>query len=258
MSTFVLIHGAWHGGWTWHKVAAKLKALGHTVITPDLPGHGAEQTPVQEITLDRYARHVVEVIDKCSEPVVLVGHSMGGIVISQAAEQRPERIQQLVYVCAFLLLNGQMLLEFAGPDTEALVVPNLIFSEDKSSATIRPEILREVFYADCNDQDYEFAKSRLVPQATAPLATPLRLSDTNFGRIPRVYVECTQDRAISLTFQRRMQAQAECERVFTLACSHSPFFSAVDELVECLQAKRHASRGIPGSKTAPPISPAAT
>ena len=236
MSTFVLIHGAWHGGWTWHKVADRLKALGHCVLAPDLPSHGEDKTPVEQVTLARYAQRVAETLDQCSEPAVLAGHSMGGIVISQAAEQRPERVRALVYVCAFLLRDGQTLLQFAAPDSQALVIPNLIFSNDKSSATIRPEILREVFYADCSEEDYQFARSRLVPQATAPLGTPIHISEPNYGRIPRAYVECRQDRAISLSCQRKMQAQVGCDQVFSLDCGHSPFFSAVSELVDGLVA----------------------
>ena len=236
MSTFVLIHGAWHGGWTWHKVADRLQTLGHRVLAPDLPGHGEDKTPVEQVTLARYAQRVAETLDQCSEPAVLAGHSMGGIVISQAAEQHPERVKALVYVCAFLLRNGQTLLELAAPDSEALVIPNLVFSPDKSSATIRPEILREVFYADCSEEDYQFARSRLVRQATAPLGTPIHLSEANYGRIPRAYVECTQDRAISLSCQRKMQAQVGREQVFSLDCSHSPFFSRADELVDTLVA----------------------
>ena len=103
MSTFVLIHGAWHGGWAWNNVAALLRTEGHTGHTPDLPGHGSDQTAVGEVTLQAYVDRVTAVIDSCPEPVVLAGHSMGGVVISQTAEQRPQRICALVYVCAFLL-----------------------------------------------------------------------------------------------------------------------------------------------------------
>jgi pimeloyl-ACP methyl ester carboxylesterase len=236
MSTFVLIHGAWHGGWAWQKVVAKLEALGHTVVAPDLPGHGDDKTPVQQVTLDSYAQRIVDVMDRCAERVVLVGHSMGGIAISAAAERRPERVKVLVYVCAFLLRNGQKLVEFAATDTEALVMPNAMLSQDGHSATLRPEVLREAFYADCSEEDYQFAISRLVPQSTALFGAPITVSDEKFGRIPRVYLECTQDRAITLPFQRKMQAQVECDQVFSLHCSHSPFFSTVNELVNCLVA----------------------
>jgi pimeloyl-ACP methyl ester carboxylesterase len=234
MSTFLLVHGAWHAGWVWDRVARQLRHGGHTVLALDLPGHGADGTPVQQVTLPSYVDKVLGVIDECAEPVVLAGHSMGGIVISQAAEQRPERIGALVYVCAFLLRDRQSLLEIAQADKDALVMPNAIASADGASVTLRPEILRDAFYGACSDDDYSVAKSRLVPQATAPLGTSLHLTSANFGRVPRIYIECLQDRAITIACQRQMQAVVGCDQVITLNCDHSPFFSATDELVSAL------------------------
>jgi pimeloyl-ACP methyl ester carboxylesterase len=234
MSTFILVHGAWHGGWVWDRVAQQLKRSGHNVLAPDLPAHGSDRTPVGQVTLQRYVDKIVNLVDACAQPVVLAGHSMGGIVLSQAAEQRPERIRVLVYICAFMLRNGQTLLEVAQADKDALVMPNVIPSPDGSSANLQPEMLREMFYGTCSDNDYEFAKSRLVPQPTAPFGTPLHLSEANFGRVPRLYIECLRDRAITIACQREMQARAGRDRVETLDCDHSPFFSATDELVKFL------------------------
>ena len=124
MSTFVLVHGAWHGSWCWKKVVPLLEEAGHEVVTLDLPGHGDDGTPVSEVTLVTYAERVCDVLDEQSELVVLVGHSMGGLVISEAAERRPEKIKLLVYLTGFLLANGKTLIETAQADEEAIVVPN--------------------------------------------------------------------------------------------------------------------------------------
>src|SRR5690242_4856292 len=106
MATFVMAHGAWHGGWCWTKVVPLLERAGHAAIAPDLPGHGADTTPAREVTLQAYTDRVCQVALAQAEPVVLVGHSMGGLVISQAAEQCPEAMRTLVYITAFLLPNG--------------------------------------------------------------------------------------------------------------------------------------------------------
>ena len=98
MSTFVLVHGAWHGAWCWYKVAARLRQKGHTVLVPDLPGHGRDQTPINAVSMQSYAQRVADVIRTANEPVILVGHSMGGFVISAAAEQQPQTVAKLVYV----------------------------------------------------------------------------------------------------------------------------------------------------------------
>lgn len=159
---------------------------------------------------------------------------MGGIVVSQAAEQRPDRIRALVYVCAFLLRDSQCLVDVAQGDKDALVMPNALASPDGGSVTLRPEVLRDAFYGTCSDEDYSLARSRLVPQPTAPFGTPLHLTQANFGRVPRLYVECLQDKAITIACQRQMQAVVGCDQVITLNCDHSPFFSATGELVRAL------------------------
>jgi pimeloyl-ACP methyl ester carboxylesterase len=234
MRTYVLIHGAWHGAWCWEKVIPLLEKEGHRVVAPDLPGHGKDKRPIADITLQAYTDRVCQILDEQSDPVVLVGHSMGGVVITQTAEYRPEKISKLVYVTAFLLQNGEFLLQHAEPDTEALVLPNLIMSEDQSYANVKQEALKEVFYADCSDEDVEFAKSRLVPQAAAPFATPVSTTEKNFGRVPRVYIACLRDRAISPSIQEKLYTALPCENVISMDTSHSPFFSAPEELAKHL------------------------
>lgn len=207
MSTFVLVHGGWSGGWTWEKVFPLLEESGHKVEAPDLPGHGEDRTPIPEVSLQRYADRISEVLDAQLEPVVLVGHSSGGQAISQAAEQRPEKVKMLVYLAAYLLHDGESVFSVGENDTESLILPNLVMSEDGSSATIREEIIKEGLLHDCSDEDVERAKSRFVPQALAPLATPITVTEDNFGRVPRVYIEtceyaiggCGQRRRIGLT-----------------------------------------------------------
>jgi len=102
MSTYVLIHGAWHGAWCWKNIIPFLEKNGHKVVAPDLPGHGEDKRPIAEVTLQAYTDRVCQILDEQSEPVILVGHSMGGVVITQTAEYRPEKIKSL-----YLLSTGQ-------------------------------------------------------------------------------------------------------------------------------------------------------
>jgi pimeloyl-ACP methyl ester carboxylesterase len=155
---------------------------------------------------------------------------MGGIVITQAAEYRPEKIKKLVYLTAFLLQNSEFLLQYAGQDETSAVTANLVVAEDHSCATVKAEALREAFYSDCSDEDAMMATSLLVPQSVVPLATPVSTSTHNFGRLPRVYISCLRDRAITPAIQKLMYSNLPCEQLIQMDTSHSPFLSAPEEL----------------------------
>ncbi len=236
MSTFVLVHGAFVGGWCWEKVVPLLKEAGHDVEAPDLHGHDDDRTPIAEVSLKGCADRISQVLDARPEPVVLVGQSAGGIVISQAAEQRPDKIEMLVYVGAYLLRDGEAVLSAAANDTESLILPNVVMSEDQASATLREDAIKDGLLADCSDEDVERAKSRFEPEAVAPLATPLAITEDNFGRVPRVYIETLQDRAISPSFQKEMYDRLPCQKVISMDTSHWPFYAAPEELAEHLES----------------------
>jgi pimeloyl-ACP methyl ester carboxylesterase len=236
MSTYVLVHGSWHGSWCWQKVIGPLEEAGHRVVTIDLPGHGGDGVRARDITLESYVGCVTEVLDALEERAILVGHSRGGVVISQSAEARPEKIERLVYLAAYLLRSGETMFATAPSDTESLIVSHLEVNEAEGWHMVRERGMRECLYADCTEEDLALAPSKLEPEANMPAVTPVRLSEGKFGRVPRVYIECLQDRVVSLSMQRKMQAKLPCERVFSLDTGHSPFLSAPEELAECLLA----------------------
>ncbi|HUN83610.1 MAG TPA: alpha/beta fold hydrolase [Terracidiphilus sp.] len=234
MSTFLLIHGAWHGGWCWRKVVPLLQAKGHTVLAPDLPGHGDDKTPTAQVTLNLYADRIRRIASSQPEPAILVGHSMGGSAITQAAENCPSMVRALVYMCAFLPRNGDSLTTWASQDSESLVVSTNMIRLAKGVVVMKPEAVHEAFYAMCPDEDAEFARSRLVPQSTQPFHTPVVTTPARWGAIPRYYIECNRDRALTLPTQKEMQKHSPCRQAFTIDTDHSPFFSAVEELVDIL------------------------
>ena len=234
MATFVLVHGSWHGSWCWHRVVPELEGLGHQVLAPDLPGHGDEATPVAQLTLAAYAEHVAAVVRGAAEPVVLVGHSFGGIVISQAAEIIPEHISRLVYVTAFLPANGQSLSRLAAADPNNPVATSSIISADQQLISLDLTQVGELLYADCPEDDIALARQRLCAEAVMPFVTPVRLTAGRAGSIPRSYIECLHDVAVPLWFQRQMHGKVPCDPVHSLPTGHSPFFAAPGELARLL------------------------
>ncbi|MEJ1963560.1 MAG: alpha/beta fold hydrolase [Gammaproteobacteria bacterium] len=231
MSTYLLIHGAWHGAWCWHKVVARLEGLGHKVLAPDLPGLGRDRTPTDRISLPLWREFVCDLLETQPEPVILVGHSRGGVVITEAAEHQPGRIGTLVYLTAFLPRDGESLFDLAAHAAGSEVLPNLVISADGLSSTVREPAIRSAFLGECADDDVALVRCLIQPEPVLPSATPVHVTAANFGRIPRVYIECLRDRAITLPLQRRMYTASPCKKVLSIDTDHSPFFSRPDELV---------------------------
>lgn len=234
MATFVLIHGAWHGGWCWEFVAPLLAAAGHQVVAPDLPGMGGDQTPLGEITHKRWGRFVEGVVRDQGEHVVLVGHSRGGIVISQAAEYAPECLAGLIYLAAFLVPNGRTvheIMQMIPPRPES--GGSLVTAPD-GTATIAPDAVKRVFYNTTPDNLVARAAARSGPEPMVSFTTPLQVSDARWGRVPRSYIMCTEDHAIAPRLQRMMVEALPYREVLTMATDHSPFYSAPEMLADQL------------------------
>jgi pimeloyl-ACP methyl ester carboxylesterase len=230
MASYVLVHGAWHGAWCWDNVVPLLEAEGHAVTAIDLPGHGDDATPLAGLTQAEYGRRVADAVEAAGEPVILVGHSMGGMTITQAAEHVPERIAALVYVCAFLPGPGASLLALADGDAAARVIPNLEVDEAAGVCKVAEAAHVECFYEECDPEDAAAASARLTPESLATFATPVSVTEERAGSVRRIYVECLRDRAISIAKQREMHAARPCERVLALDTDHSPFLSRPEEL----------------------------
>lgn len=210
-----------------------LSARGHRVIAPDLIGMGPDAARLGEASVAAWAAQIAGIVRAEPEPVVLVGHSRGGVVISEVAEMVPDRIVRLVYVAAFLLPDGQSIasaIQAEGVDTAAMLAPGA-----RGGLKVRHELAAGLFYNTSLPKWAERAGERLTAEPAGSLVHPVRVTAERFGLVPRGYVECLQDRAVPITLQRRMQALWPCEKVVTLDTDHSPFYSAPGELAAALE-----------------------
>lgn len=232
MKTFILIHGSWHSSWNWHKVVPILEKQGHNVLAIDLLGMGRDKTPIEEITLQLTVGQICKLIDKIEGKVILVGHSKNGIMISQAAEYRPEKVEKLIYLAAYLIPNDKTQADYSSQDINGVLKPYVTRFPDTNSHTLQPEIYKEGLYHDCDDNIYQMARMILSHESAVTGISPLKLTDENFGSIPRYYIECTEDRAVTPFIQQKMYTETVCEKVYKMQTSHSPFFSKPQELCD--------------------------
>ncbi|SMD08402.1 alpha/beta hydrolase [Rhizobium sp. RU36D] len=235
----ILIHGAWQGAWVWESFSPLLAAEGFTPVAVDLPGNGTDDTRPEAVTLDLYVEHVLDIVARQSGPVVLVGHSGGGVVVSQVAESIPDRIVGLVYVAGMMLPDG---LGYGDLVREALpqhpgaggISPHLIWSEDRMTSSVPIEAAAAHFLSDLPVDMARSLATRLTPQPEGGRATRPRLTPERFGRIRRLYIEATEDQSVYIYLQRRMQALVPGAEIASLATGHAPHVSAPTALLAAM------------------------
>src|SRR5215469_6436875 len=194
--TFVLVHGSWQGAWSWDGVRDRLRGHGHRVLTPTLPGRGPFDEDRSWIGHDDNVAAVLAAIDADGAgSVVLAGHSLGGVTISQVADQRPERIAQLVYCDAFALEDG----ESAGdalPEPMRAAIGELAAARADRSIAMPWELWRANFIQTASEQLARGSFQRLVPDPYRPVFEPVRLQRPVHRELPASFLAFTHDQAV--------------------------------------------------------------
>lgn len=187
--TFVLVHGAWHGGWCWRRVSARLMQQGHRVFAPTLTGLGERRHLLSaSITLETFVRDICNVIEfEELRDIVLVGHSFGGAVIGGVAAEMPERICRLVYLDALVLEPGQCPFNVFPPE---VIEARRASARETSAGISLPVPPAEAFGVFC-DPDAAWLRRRLTPHPLGPYESAVRSVEPCGCRIPRTYIACT-------------------------------------------------------------------
>jgi len=232
MRNYYLVHGAWHGSWCYNKLTPILEKSGSNIYLCDLPGHYTNKADFSKITLNTYVNHVCDFIQKnIPGEVILVGHSMGGMVISQVAENLPGKISNLVYISAFVPGKDSSLADEEKMGKQPTVSLKMSIDMDNFAIKLKNEDCISLFYNQCNQKDVKFALSNIQDQPLLAFNSKVSLGN-NFDGVHKTYIECLNDAAILIEDQRRMNAS--CQKIITLDSDHSPFFCATKELAEIL------------------------
>jgi pimeloyl-ACP methyl ester carboxylesterase len=191
---FILIHGAWHGGWCWEGVETYLKAQGFMVSAPTLPGHNPDDKR-GNITMEDYIQAVITAVDGASGPVVLVGHSSAGFLLQSAAAQRAEKIAHLIFINAFVLPHGKSQFDLVPPEVAAGMIGAAGESPD-NCVPIMEDFIRSTLMSGDTKADQDRVIDRLVPQPLALFTTPVNLEGFDPDRFEKALLFCSKDQSL--------------------------------------------------------------
>ena len=233
--TYVLVHGAWADESAWGAVRNQL-AVKANVEVVNLPAHGIDLTNPAKVNMESYINTVKAAILKYPGKLRLVGHSMAGMIISQLASQMPEKIEQLIYVSAFLPKNGESLNGIVDGFLKGAKVDIFEFSQNYSLIGIKKEAIPTVVCDDCPS----FMKEVLVkyhrPDPLAPFNEKAVILPA-LASVPSYYISTKNDRAVPYALQQQMiQANGKLKKVFEMETSHLPFVVQPQEFVSILQS----------------------
>jgi pimeloyl-ACP methyl ester carboxylesterase len=214
-SSVLLVPGSWHGAWAYDDVAERLGRESVSVTAIDLPSNGGSAGLADDAAAVRTA------LEEIGEPTVVVGHSYGGIAVSEGAAGSPDAVG-LVYLCAFMLDRGESLLDVLQHE-----LPDWISLDEEAGSHIA-ERTEDVLYADCGREVAASAAARLSRQSVAAIATPQTAAA--WQSVPSTYLICGADRAVPPPAQEAMAARAGT--VHRVDSSHSPFLSRPDEVAD--------------------------
>lgn len=235
----ILIHGAWQGSWAWARFMPYLQAAGLPAHAVDLPGNGVDGSDPADVTFEACLQHLYGVVRACGQPVSLVGHSGGGLLVTAFAERWPEHVSRMVYVVGMMLPDGTSFADLVAsiipryPEASG-IAPYLEWSADRKVSRVPATAAMTIFLQDCAESDAAAAAARLTPQGEGGRAVTTPATAERYGRIPRLYVEALADRSLILPVQRAMQARAPGASVVSLPTGHAPQFSAPARLAEAI------------------------
>ena len=238
-SPLILIHGAWQGSWVWAKLSPLLRHAGFHPVAIDLPGNGVDDTPPEQVDLECYLDFFDTLLKDLPEKVGLVGHSGGGLVATAVAERFAERIGGIAYIAGMMLPAGMsfaaLQAEVDPPGTPPSGVSSqVVVSPDGLTSTVPHDAAIHYFLQDLPLAEAEAAAARLTPQPEGGRKVTVDHTPNRFGRIPRLYVEATDDRSVVIAAQRRMQKLVPGAERVSLDTGHAPHVSAPDQVAGAL------------------------
>jgi len=229
---FILIHGAWHGGWCFEKVIKELEKSGHRAIAPTMPGHHKDDDR-SEICLDDYIKTIMAVLDKTDGKVVLVGHSSAGFLVQSVAAKMAEKIDHLIFNNAFILPNGKCQFDIVPPEVAQGMTQAAEASMDKC-VPVMEDFVRNTLMSDASAEIQDQLISRLVPQPIALFTTPVNLDGFDTGNFKKTVLFCKNDVSLPEGAYLGMAQGLGEHDIIELDLGHEGLFTHPEEMAEAI------------------------
>jgi pimeloyl-ACP methyl ester carboxylesterase len=233
--TIALVHGAFEDAHIWDGVTAKLQADGYRVISVDLPGRPSAPLAPSLVSVDVYRDTVLNAIANESQPVVLVGHSFGGITLSAVGEVAPAKIKTLVYLAAYLPQDGESMLSLAKQDRDSKAGPALHIDEQAGMVSVNYDARADLFANGASEGLRKVLPDLILDEPLAPIVTPLKLTTAGLGTVDKVYIHTALDQVVSPYLQQKMIDATPVRLQLTLNTGHTPFLTDVPGLVAAIE-----------------------
>jgi pimeloyl-ACP methyl ester carboxylesterase len=191
---FVLLHGAWHGGWCWEGVIKELEKRGHTAEAPTMPGHNPDDDRAN-IQFEDYVNKILAVLNRQETPCVLVGHSSAGFLMQAAAPRVTKKIERLIFLNAFILPDGKCQFELVPPEASEGMTAAANVSPDNCVPIIEDFVRNQLMGGESAEMQ-DALINRLVPQPIAIFTTPVSTQEFDNLTIPRSVVFCKEDASL--------------------------------------------------------------
>lgn len=234
MSTFLLIHGALRGAWLWEKVIPLLRTNGSDVIAVDLPGHGKRSSEDRRsVAMSSYIQDVIGYIKRENlKDLILVGHSMSGMVISKVAEDMPERVKHLCYLAAVVPKDNEALIDLLPPARQ----DTLKAMQGVTQEIFGPiESLRTAYFTDLEGAEQEFYLRRLTPEPLRVFFDRIRLTKFPEVDVPKTYIMGMKDKSLPPDLTKGFSGRLQVEP-YTIDAGHDMMVSKSEEVAEILSS----------------------
>lgn len=225
----VLVHGGWHGEWSWYKLVDCLEERGYSVTLVELPAHGEDTTLAWNASAESYVNKINSALQQVGGKSILVTHGSSSAFASRVAEINPEKVDKLLFISGVLVKNNECVASVLLKDSYSDSLANAKINLLKGTMSIKSDIV----YNTAQRGDKMIGERLLADEPSKALFSGIELGN-NFYKIPKYYIQTVQDMCLSFQYQRELLEKIPCNNVYQIDSGHVPFITNVAEVADII------------------------